>query len=68
MREEALCIYILSDFSRDISQKIWDDMKQGATILEAKGGYTGEHKDMLMTITNNLQLKRFGRQGVRHRS
>lgn len=51
-------VYILSDFSRDISEKIWNDMKQGATILEAKGAYTGKHKDMLMTITNNLQLKR----------
>lgn len=51
-------VYILSSFSKDISEKIWLDMKQGATILEAKGAYTGEHKDMLMTITNNLQLKR----------
>ena len=51
-------VYILSDLSKDISQKIWDDMNQGATILEAKGAYTGERKDMLMTITNNLQLKR----------
>lgn len=51
-------VYILSDSTKDISQKIWKDLKQGATILEAKGAYTGEHKDMLMTITNNLQLKR----------
>ena len=47
-----------SDSTKDISQKTWKDLKQGATILEAKGAYTGEHKDMLMTITNNLQLKR----------
>ncbi len=51
-------VYILSNSTRDISQKIWQDLKQGATILEAKGAYSGEHKDMLMTITNNLQLKR----------
>jgi len=51
-------VYILSNSSKAISETIWADLKQGATIIEAKGAYSGKSKQMLMTITNNLQLKR----------
>ena len=51
-------VYILSDISKEISNTIWADMRQGSTIIPVKGSYSGKDKQMLMTITNNLQLKR----------
>lgn len=51
-------LYIIIDFSKEISNIIWTEMKQGSTIIPVKGSYSGEDKRMLMTITNNLQLKR----------
>ena len=51
-------VYILSNSSKIIAKIIRDELKQGATIIEAKGAYSGKTKQMLMTITNNLQLKR----------
>lgn len=51
-------VYIISDLGQDISAMISTDLKQGATVIDAKGAYTGKAKQLLMTITNNLQVKR----------
>jgi uncharacterized membrane-anchored protein YitT (DUF2179 family) len=51
-------VYILSDFHQEIADVIITEMKQGATLLKGKGAYSGKEKDMVMTVTNNLQLKR----------
>ncbi len=51
-------VYIISDFSKTIADSIKDDLKQGATMIGAKGAYSGKDKQLLMTITNNLQVKR----------
>jgi uncharacterized membrane-anchored protein YitT (DUF2179 family) len=51
-------VYILSEFHQEIVDVIIADMKQGATLLKAKGAYSSKEKEMVMTITNNLQLKR----------
>ncbi|MEE4165489.1 MAG: YitT family protein [Desulfocapsaceae bacterium] len=51
-------VYILSDNYREITDMITRDLHIGATLLDAKGAYSGKKKQMVMTITNNLQLKR----------
>lgn len=51
-------VYILSEFHQEIVDTMINDMKQGATLLKAKGAYSGKEKEMVMTVTNNLQLKR----------
>ena len=51
-------VYILSEFHQEIVDVLVKDMKQGATLLKAKGAYSGKEKEMVMTVTNNLQLKR----------
>ena len=51
-------VYILSDNHREITDTITGDLHMGATLLEVKGAYSGVKKQMVMTITNNLQLKR----------
>jgi len=51
-------VYILSKNKDEIVQSITNDLHLGATLIEAKGAYSGQEKQMIMTITNNLQLKR----------
>lgn len=51
-------VYILSDNHQAIIDTISFDLQQGATLLPATGAYTGRQTQMIMTITNNLQLKR----------
>ncbi len=51
-------VYIISDLSSKLVEKINKELGQGATIIGARGAYTGKDKQMLMTITNNLQVKR----------
>jgi uncharacterized membrane-anchored protein YitT (DUF2179 family) len=51
-------VYIISNKNEAISRAILDKLRHGATVFKAKGAYSGEDRDVLMTITNNLQLKR----------
>ncbi len=50
-------VYILSEKHQQILDTL-HTMRQGATLLEARGGYSGKPKQMIMTVTNNLQLRR----------
>lgn len=51
-------VYILSERYREIVKTVTADLGQGATLLQGRGAYSGQPKQMLMTITNNLRLKR----------
>ena len=51
-------VYIISEKYQDIAKVILKDLKRGATIIKAEGAYSGKERNMLMTITNNVQLKR----------
>ncbi len=51
-------VYILSENYEEIVQKITMEMKIGATLINVQGAYSGRKKQMIMTITNNLQLKK----------
>jgi uncharacterized membrane-anchored protein YitT (DUF2179 family) len=51
-------VYILSDKHLEIINNLNQIMQQGATLLEARGAYSGRSKQMIMTVTNNLQLRR----------
>ena len=58
MFNQRKIVYILSNDHQGLVEKITNEMHQGVTLIEARGAYSGQHKQMLMTITNNLQLKR----------
>lgn len=58
MFNQRKIVYILSDKHEELVQAITNKLHLGATLLEARGAYSGKRKQMLMTITNNLQLKR----------
>lgn len=51
-------VYIISEKSNEIAEVVIDKLKLGATKIQATGAYSGQDKEIVMTITNNLQLKR----------
>jgi len=51
-------VYIISDHNDKIAEKILNKLKIGATFIQGRGAYSGRDRDILMAITNNIQLKR----------
>lgn len=51
-------VYIISDHHDAIADKILNQLKIGATFIKGRGAYSGRDRDILMAITNNIQLKR----------
>ncbi len=51
-------VYVISESSKEIAKTIMKEMKIGATFIKGRGAYSGRNKDILMAITNNIQLKR----------
>jgi uncharacterized membrane-anchored protein YitT (DUF2179 family) len=49
---------IVSDHSNQIAAEILSRLGRGATLLEGRGAYSGRKKEVLMTVTNNFQIKR----------
>ena len=51
-------IIIISDKNREIAHEITHKLKRGATFLKGQGAYTGNAKDILLTVANTYQIKR----------
>ncbi|MFT5701435.1 MAG: uncharacterized membrane-anchored protein YitT (DUF2179 family) [Desulforhopalus sp.] len=51
-------VYIISDLSAQIAEAMVNDLHVGATYIKGQGVYSKRDKDILMAITNNIQLKR----------
>ena len=51
-------ILIISDNNREIARRITRRLGVGATFLKGQGAYWGSDREVLMTVANNLQLKR----------
>jgi uncharacterized membrane-anchored protein YitT (DUF2179 family) len=49
---------IISEKSKAIAGEILSRLGRGATLLDGRGAYTSHKKDVLMTVVNNMQLKR----------
>jgi uncharacterized membrane-anchored protein YitT (DUF2179 family) len=41
-----------------IADEILKKMQRGATFLKGRGAYTGEEKEVLLTVANTYQIKR----------
>ena len=52
----AKAIYIISDRSDEISDKILKDLDRGVTALHGTGMYTGRHKKVLLCVLHRGQL------------
>ncbi len=54
---ERKMVMIVSDKHEAINQAILTDLDRGVTILEGKGGYTGDPKKVILTMIASMQLK-----------
>ncbi len=51
-------VYVISELSSEIAKSMMNDLHLGATFIKGRGAYSGRDKEILMAITNNIQLKR----------
>jgi uncharacterized membrane-anchored protein YitT (DUF2179 family) len=51
-------ILIISKDPGAIAEQIMNKMQRGATFLKGRGAYTGDEKDVLLTVANTYQIKR----------
>ncbi len=58
MFSQRKLILIISDNNKEIARRITRRLGVGATFLKAQGAYWGSNRQVLMTVANNLQLKR----------
>ena len=54
--QEAKNIMIISDKHEEMLQELYSNVNRGATILQAKGGYTREQKPVIMMVVAKKQL------------
>ena len=53
--ENAKSVYIFSDERKKISDYVHNHMERGSTILEAKGGFTGDKREVLLVVITQKQ-------------
>lgn len=51
-------LIIISDQVDEIRQKILEKMDRGVTMLDAQGGYSGEKKQLALTVISNREFPR----------
>ena len=58
MFSQRKVIFVISKNNKEIARRITRKLGVGATFLKARGAYYGSNQEVLMTVANNLQLKR----------
>jgi uncharacterized membrane-anchored protein YitT (DUF2179 family) len=58
MFSQRKVVMVISDKPKEISSMINDQFKMGSTLLNGVGGYSGTPKQIVLTVINNIQLKR----------
>lgn len=51
-------VFVVSDKTRDIARRVSSSLRLGSTFLNGEGVYSGQDKKILMTVIDNIQLKR----------
>ncbi len=51
-------VIIVTDHPEEIVNGIFAKLDRGVTLLEGRGGYTGERKQVVMTMVSGFQIKR----------
>lgn len=59
--ERAKAIYVISDKIDEINDMVQNTILRGTTILQAKGGYTREDKEVLLVVLTGNQYPNFMR-------
>lgn len=58
MFSQRKMVFIITDNAQDIADRIIRNLKISTTFIEGTGAYTQKKKEILMTVINNIQLKR----------
>lgn len=58
MFNERKLVFIISEQAKAIAELIITEAHRGVTLLHGHGGYTGQPKDVLMTVVTNMQQKK----------
>lgn len=58
MFSQRKVVLVISDKAREISDSINKKFNMGSTLLSGTGGYSGAPKQIVLTVINNIQLKR----------
>ncbi len=58
MFSQRKIVFVISDASHEIARLLMENLRLGATFIQGRGAFTGSEKDILMTVINNIQLKR----------
>ena len=58
MCNQRKAVLIISDMPDEIALDIMKKVRRGATFINGVGAYTGKPKKIILTVTNNIQLKR----------
>jgi len=58
MFNQRKMVLVVSEKTDQIAKTIIKNLKRGATFLDGRGAYSGRPRKILMTVVNNLQLKR----------
>lgn len=66
MFNQRKVVFIISNNVEMISHDILHEMKQSATFIKGQGAYLREDKNILMTVVNNIQLKKLEEIAFRH--
>jgi uncharacterized membrane-anchored protein YitT (DUF2179 family) len=51
-------VYVISELTTEIAQGMIEDLNMSATFIKGRGAFSGKDKEILMAITNNIQMKR----------
>lgn len=54
----AKAAIIVSNAAAEISSRLINEMERGATLLKGRGGYTGDHKEVLYCVVNRNEITR----------
>ena len=54
----AKVVHLVTTHTREIGEHIISDLGRSATIMEAKGLYSGEQKNLLMVVVDSTQIYR----------
>jgi uncharacterized membrane-anchored protein YitT (DUF2179 family) len=51
-------VIVITDHAESIADAVMDKLHRGITYLYGQGAFTGKRKKIILTVVNNLQLKR----------
>ena len=49
---------VISDHAEEIAQKVITELQRGATLFYGRGAFTRQKRSIVLTVVNNLQVKR----------